>query len=234
MVDDPRRWRQLTLWLHVLTSVGWMALAVVLLTLLVLARTDGGATAFAATAMAAHLDIALLAPLANASSATGLMLSLATAWGLAQHRWVLAKFAITLVQLYLGIFVLSDALHDAEATARPATALVVGTASMAGAIAFQAWLSVAKPGGRTRWARDRDGRPVRLPGAARWVFVVAVVATLADIAIGVVARPVPVLSLLAVVVAAVVRQRRLREIRQAGPIRRATTAATAARPTPPT
>ena len=33
--------------LHVLTSVGWMALAVVLLALLVLARTDGGATAFA-------------------------------------------------------------------------------------------------------------------------------------------------------------------------------------------
>ena len=73
MVDDPRRWRQLTLWLHVLTSVGWMALAVVLLTLLVLARTDGGATAFAATAMAAHVDIALLAPMANASSATGLI-----------------------------------------------------------------------------------------------------------------------------------------------------------------
>ena len=234
MVDDPRRWRQLTLWLHVLTSVGWMALAVVLLALLVLARTDGGSTAFAATAMAAHLDIALLAPLANASAATGLMLSLATAWGLAQHRWVLAKFAITLVQLYLGIFVLSDALHDAQATGLPATVLVVGTASMAGAIAFQAWLSVAKPGGRTRSARDRDGRPVRLPVAARWVFVVAVVATLADIAVGVVARPVPVLSLLAVVLAAVVRQRRLREIRQAGPIRHATTAATAARPMPPT
>jgi hypothetical protein len=128
MVDDPRRWRQLTLWLHVLTSVGWMALAVVLLALLVLARTDGVATAFAATAMAAYLDIALLAPLANASAATGLMLSMATAWGLAQHRWVLAKFAFTLVQLYLGIFVLSDALHDAEATTgRPATTLVVGT-----------------------------------------------------------------------------------------------------------
>ena len=95
MADDPRRWRQLTVWLHVL---------------------------------------------ANASAAAGLMLSLGTAWGLAQHRWVLAKLVITLVQLYLGIFVLSDALHDAEATGRPATALVVGTASMAGAIAFQAWL----------------------------------------------------------------------------------------------
>jgi len=231
MPDDPRRWRQLTVWLHVLTSVGWMSLALVLLTLLVLARVDGGPTALAATAMADHLDITLLAPLANASAATGLMLSLGTAWGLAQHRWVLAKFAITLVQLYLGIFVLSDALRDAETTDRPATALVVGTAAMAGAIAFQAWLSVAKPGGRTRWARDRrTGRPVRLPVAARWVFAVAVVTALADIAIGVVSRPLPVLSLLAVGLAAVVRHRRLREV---GPVRVARTAATAARPTAP-
>ena len=30
MSDDPRRWRQLTVWLHVLTSVGWMSLALVL------------------------------------------------------------------------------------------------------------------------------------------------------------------------------------------------------------
>lgn len=227
MSDDPRRWRQLTVWLHVLTSVGWMSLALVLLALLVLARTDGGPTALSATAMAAHLDIALLAPLANASAATGLMLSLGTAWGLAQHRWVLAKFAITLVQLYVGIFVLSDALHDAETSGRPATALVVGTAAMAGAIAFQAWLSVAKPGGRTRWARDRrTGRPVRLPVAARWVFVVAVVTALADIAIGVVSRPLPVLSLAAVGLAVAVRGRTLREVRGA------TTAARAARPTP--
>ena len=225
MADDPRRWRQLTVWLHVLTSVGWMALALVLVTLLVLARTEAGGTAPAATAMAARLDIVLLAPLANASAATGLLLSLGTAWGLAQHRWVLAKLVITLVQLYLGIAVLSDHLDDAAATGVPATPLVVGTAAMSGAIAFQAWLSVAKPGGRTRWARDRrTGRPVRLPVAARWVFVLAVVTALTDIAIGVVWRPLPVLSLAAVGVAAGGRARRLRRVRAA------TTAATAARP----
>ncbi len=224
MADDPRRWRQLTVWLHVLTSVGWMALALVLLALLVLARTDPG-SAPAATAMARYLDDVLLAPLANGSAATGLLLSLGTAWGVAHHRWVLAKTAITLVQLYLGIALLSGALHDAAATGRPATALVVGTAAMGGAIAFQAWLSVAKPGGRTRWARDRrTGRAIRLPVAARWVFVGTVVAVLADVAVGVVHRPLPVLSLTAVVVAAVVRHQRLRRLRGA------TTAATAGRP----
>jgi hypothetical protein len=232
VADDPRRWRQLTLWLHVLTSVGWMALALVLLVLLVLARTDGGATARSATAMAAHLDIALLAPLANASAATGLVLSSGTAWGLAHHRWVLAKSMITLVQLYMGIFVLSDVLDHAAETAAPTASLVAGTAAMAGAIAFQAWLSVAKPGGRTRWARDRrTGRPIRLPVAARWVFAVAVVTALADIAVGVTTRPLPVFSLLAVGLAVVVRHRRLRE--GVGPVRAARTAATAGRPRRP-
>jgi hypothetical protein len=229
MADDPRRWRQLTVWLHVLTSVGWMTLALVLLTLLGSARTADLGTAEAATAMAHHLDVVLLAPLANASASTGLMLSLGTAWGMAQHRWVLAKLAITLVQLYLGIFVLSAALDDAAPAGDPPLALVLGTGAMAGAIAFQAWLSVAKPGGRTRWAVDRrTGRTVRLPVAARWVFVVAVVAPLGDMGIAaVVGDPLPVLSLVGLGVAVEVRRRRLRLLRGA------TTAATAARPTPP-
>ena len=82
MVDDARRWRQLTVWLHVVTSVGWMTLALVLFVLLSLALTAGGGpTAAAATAMAHHLDVVLLAPLANTSAATGLVLSLGTPWG---------------------------------------------------------------------------------------------------------------------------------------------------------
>jgi hypothetical protein len=133
-----------------------MALALALLALLALAvTTDDQGVAAAATAMAHHLDTVLLAPLANASASTGLMLSLGTAWGLTQHRWVLAKFAITLVQLYAGIFLLSGALGAAAEGRSAPLALVVGTAAMAGAIGFQAWLSVAKPGSRTRWSRDR-------------------------------------------------------------------------------
>ena len=70
MADDVRRWRQATVWLHLVTSVGWMSLALVLFVLLSLAVTSGGATASAATAMAHHLDVVLLAPLANTSAAT--------------------------------------------------------------------------------------------------------------------------------------------------------------------
>jgi hypothetical protein len=208
VVAPSRRWRQLTIWLHVLTSVGWMALALALFALMGLALTGAPEQARAAATAAHHLDTVLLAPFANASAATGLLLGLGTAWGLTQHRWVLIKLLITLVQLYLGIFLLSPALTAlAAGGGAPPLGLVVGTVSMAGAIAFQAWLSVAKPGGRTR----RTARPAKLPQAAPWVFATAVLAPLTDIAVGTaVGFPTPVLSLITVGVAAGVRRRTLR------------------------
>jgi hypothetical protein len=208
MAGNPKRLRQLTVWLHVVTSVGWMALALTLFALMRLALTGTPDETVAAATIAHYMDGVLLAPLANASAATGLLLGLGTAWGLTQHRWVLIKLLITLVQLYLGIFVLSPALSALASTGTaPPLPLVVGTAAMAGAIAFQAWLSVAKPGGRTR----RTGRPVKLPVAAPWVFAAAVLAPLTDIAVGTaVGFPTPLLSLLTVAVAAEVRRRTLR------------------------
>jgi hypothetical protein len=127
------------------------------------------------------------------------------------RRWVLAKFVITLVQLYAGIFLLSNAAVAAPGHV-PSPAMLLGTAAMASAIAFQAWLSVAKPGGKTRWSRDRrTGRPVRLPTAAPWVFATAVPAPAADIAIGTaLGFPTPFLSLVVLAVAVGVRRRALR------------------------
>jgi hypothetical protein len=216
--SNSRGWRQMTLWLHVLTSAGWMALALVLFALLYLAVTARDpATTAGATAMARYLDVALLAPLRNASAPTGIMLGLGTQWGLTHHRWVLAKFAITLVQLYAGVFLLSPALNaTGEALgAAPRPALLLGTVAMASAIAFQAWLSVVKPGGRTRWSRDRrTGRPVGLPTAAAWIFAGAVQAPATDIAVGTtLGFPSPFLSLVVVGVAVGVRRRTLREAR---------------------
>jgi hypothetical protein len=221
MARTSRGWRHLAVWLHVLSSAGWMTLALVLLALLSLAATTTDpATESAAAAMAHYLDVVLLAPLGNASAATGLVLSLGTPWGLTHHRWVLTKFAITLVQLYSGVFLLSpmlNAVAEARGDGLPLT-LLLGTAAMAGAIAFQAWLSVAKPGGRTRWARDRrTGQQLRLPTAAPWVFAMAVLGPLVDIAVGtVVGFPTPVLSLVALGVAIGVR-RRVLKVSAAGP-----------------
>jgi hypothetical protein len=122
------------------------------------------------------------------------------------HRWVLAKFAITVVQLWAGIFLLSGALTTGAATGDPRWALIAGTAVMASAIAVQAWLSIVKPGPRTRWGTERaTGRPVKLPTAPGWVFVLGPTAPVADLALTVLwGFPSPfvqVLTLVAVVVA---------------------------------
>ncbi|MFI9643319.1 hypothetical protein ACIG87_25260 [Micromonospora sp. NPDC051925] len=202
MASRPvRRWRQLTVWLHVVTSVGWMTLALVLFVLLVASlTTESRAVAVSATSMAHLLDGRLLAPLANASAFTGLMLAAATPWGFFRYRWVLVKFAITLVQLYLGIFILDEALAEtasaaATGAAGPALPMAVGSALMAGAIAFQAWVSIAKPWSTTRWM-PADRRQVSAETAPRWVFVATVAGVAADLTVAtVLGHPAPVVSL---------------------------------------
>lgn len=206
-----QRWRQATVWLHVVTSVGWMGQALALFTLLTISHTsDDVAVRIAATSMAREIDAHLLVPLANASAFTGFILAAATAWGFTRHWWVLTKFVITLVQLYAGIFILSGALQESVAAAQagepePASLTeLIGVALMAGAFAFQAWLSVAKP-----WGKARQG--AKLPTAPTWVFVAAVVATLADITVDLIlGYPLPALSLIVLVVRLVGRRRQLK------------------------
>ncbi|NLU78641.1 hypothetical protein HCA58_09665 [Micromonospora sp. HNM0581] len=196
-----KRWRQLTVWLHVITSVGWMAQALTICVLLTTSlTTDDRGVAIGSTEAAELLDMRLLAPMANASAFTGFMLAAATPWGFFRHWWVLTKFAVTLVQLYLGIFVLSDALQASTAaavagTTGPTLALAFGSACMAGAIAFQAWLSVAKPWSTTRLAVGR-GRARAPRTAPVWVFVTTVCGGIFDIAVALLlGHPAPLLSL---------------------------------------
>ena len=102
---NSQRWRQLVVWLHVVTSVGWMSQALVLFTLLVVSFTsDDPGVRISATSMAHVVDMRLLAPLANAAAFTGFMLAASTAWGFFRHWWVLVKFGITIVQLLCGHF----------------------------------------------------------------------------------------------------------------------------------
>ena len=144
----------------------------------------------AAMSMAHALDGRLLGPMADASAFTGIMLAAATPWGFFRNWWVLVKFAITMIQLYLGIFLLSPKLTDSLA-AGPSRVQIIGTALMAGAIAFQGWVSVAKPWGKVR---RRRGPP---PGTGpRWIFAITVSGALADLALAItIGHPMPLLSL---------------------------------------
>jgi hypothetical protein len=198
-----KRWRQLTVWLHVLTSVGWMAQAMTLCVLLAVGlAADHPAVRDAATSMAHQVDGRLLAPMAGVSACTGIVLSAATPWGFFLHWWVLIKFAVSTVQVYLGIFVLSPALTDSMTTG-PSLPLVVGTALMASAIAFQGWLAVRKP-----WGTVRRGRRAAAGTGPRWVFVATVLGGLVELTLALVlGHPMPLLSLILIIMVVSLRPR---------------------------
>ncbi|MGV9733542.1 hypothetical protein ACWDT5_05575 [Rhodococcus aetherivorans] len=209
-----QRWRQATVWLHVVTSVGWMGQALALLVLLTLSRTAvDPAVRVAGTTMAQHLDGTLLAPLANASAFTGFLLAAATPWGFLRYWWVAIKFVLTVVQVNLGILLLSAGLNGSVAAARdgtsgPAGPMIAGTALMISALAFQAWLSVAKPWGRTPWSAGK----AKLPAAPPWVFAMATGAVAADLAVAtLLGHPLPAFAAAALVVASTTRARAIRE-----------------------
>lgn len=219
-----QRWRHAAVWLHVITSVGWMGQALALFTLLATSTTSNDPVVrISATSMARVLDANLLAQLANAAAFTGFMLAATTPWGFFRHWWVLVKFAITVVQLNAGIFVLSGALQRAVEAAEagdPTPApppLVVGTALMASAIAFQAWVSVAKPWRRTPWSAGTG----KSPTAPARVFAWTVFAPMLDISIGLVLGvPFPGVQLVVLIACLVGRRRRLARLPVvSGPVR---------------
>lgn len=197
--------RNLLVWLHVLTSVAWMSQALALCTLLLVGVGSDAEVRLSAFSMAEVLDERLLAHLANASAFTGLMLSGLTPWGYFRYWWVLVKFVITITQLYVGIFVLGPNLavtvHAAESGHDgPAVPMILASLLMASAIAFQAYLSVAKPWKWTPWANSPDKRR-KLPSAPAWMFVAATVVPIVDFLVGalVFGFPLPALSLLVVI-----------------------------------
>ncbi|WIY03589.1 hypothetical protein QRX60_06965 [Amycolatopsis mongoliensis] len=199
------RWRQTVVWLHAVSSVAWMSQALALVVLMSPALAHPGQAA-APTSMADRLDSVLLAPMANVSAFTGLLLAGATAWGYFRHWWVLTKFALTLIQLYAGIFLLSPALRESADTSTVTWPQIAGASLMASALSFQAWLSIAKPGKRTPWSPA-----AKPPTAPTWVFVAGVAAPAVDVPAGILAGyPLPALSLVTLIVLGLERRRRRR------------------------
>ncbi|MGW4112644.1 hypothetical protein ACWEFJ_17380 [Actinosynnema sp. NPDC004786] len=144
--------------LHVITSVGWLGVTIGML-VLALAAFDAPQL-YQAMSL---LGDAVVLPLALAALVTGVVLSLGTKWGLVRHKWVLAKFALTVVAVVATTFSLRSALHEAADG-------VVGTAGgdvlTAACVSLTLYtvntaLSVFKPWGRTRWgaARPVGARP---------------------------------------------------------------------------
>ncbi|MFF2083660.1 PDR/VanB family oxidoreductase [Nocardia sp. NPDC058176] len=210
-----RSLRHLLVWLHVVSSVSWLSQAIALtVLLLVSAFSPPGDRKTGAAATAELLDQTVLVHSANTSAFTGLILAAVTAWGYLHYWWVGLKFVLTLGQLYLGIFVLSAAMHETVAATEQgsdglALSLAVASGVMVVGLAFQVWLSVAKPWGRTPLGERARARPVPAPA---WLYALGVLAPLGDVATGVaLGNPAPILSLVTLILALVTRARRTRK-----------------------
>lgn len=191
-----KRGRNLLVWLHVVTSVGWMSQALTLLALMIFAMSNPD-WHDPAVHLARFLDRQLLAVLGNASAFTGFMLSALTMWGYFRYWWVLAKTVISVIQLTIGVFFLDP---DAAPLSIAAAAL------MASALGFQAWMSVAKPWKKTPWSDAK-----RLPSAPQWMFAACLAAVAVDVVLGLrLGSPSPLCELVVVVGYPVWRSRQLR------------------------
>jgi len=149
--------RRLNLLLHVTASAGWWG---AVLAFLVLAVAGTAAPHEAACRALVLTGWGAIVPLAALSSLTGLYMSLAGAWGLFKHWWVLFKVVITLpcsALLLLHLGGLGTCTHGTatQMTVDAGLALVVLMAPMV--------LSIYKPRGTTPWfhASSRKDGAVR-------------------------------------------------------------------------
>src|SRR5215213_3695980 len=163
--------RRFTFTTHVTSSVGWAGAVAAFLALAIIGVTSHDEP----TVRGAYLVMApaawfVLVPLAHASLLSGVVISLATPWGLFRHYWVVSKLAITvfatvILLIYMGTFrqmagVAADPVMDL-AVVRNASPIVHAILALILLLAATV-LGVYKPFGMRAYPtvepRDYDGR----------------------------------------------------------------------------
>jgi hypothetical protein len=144
---------RLALTAHILSSVGWFGVAFFVLFAFIASQATGDATLANGLLRAVETSPWLSVPVGLAASATGVLLSLGTKWGLVRHWWVVAKIAIAIIVILTDAFVLGHAAHDHLAGLSSPGDLYGPTIAHAVVLAVATLLSVLKPKGRTPWRR---------------------------------------------------------------------------------
>lgn len=150
---------------HILTSVGWFGIAV-LVAFCGIAASAGADPALARALYRTMETVPWLSiPVGLAAAATGVLLGLGTTYGLVRQWWVVAKMAITVAVVVTDGVLVASVAHDAARTGHASGPLYGSTIAHVVVLAVATGLSVFKPRRRTPWGR-RDARLVsRRPAA---------------------------------------------------------------------
>ncbi|MGP3979848.1 hypothetical protein [Streptomyces sp. KR80] len=155
------RTRKALLTCHVIAAVGWLGVELAQVILAVAGFLTESPELLRATRLVMELlGVELIALLAWTSLLTGLVLALATPWGLLRHYWIAAKLVVNVALMLAGHFLFRHWLQ--QQVAAPSEGVGVQLAAGAGAglalLAAATAISVHKPWGRTRfvlpWARS--------------------------------------------------------------------------------
>ena len=112
--------RKLMLTLHLVASVGWIGAVAAYLALdLAAATSEDPQTLRAAYVGMGLIGLQVIVPLAFATLATGLVMSLGTKWGLLRHYWVIVSLALTLFAIAVLLLETLTIRHHAEVAADP-------------------------------------------------------------------------------------------------------------------
>jgi hypothetical protein len=138
---------------HILTSVGWFGIAVVVAFCGVAAAATGDPTL--TTALYRMMETApwLSIPVGLAAAASGVVLGLGTAHGLIRNWWVVAKMLIAGAVVVTDAVLVSRVAHHAATTGEVTAPLYGSTIAHVVILAVATVLSVFKPRGRTPWGR---------------------------------------------------------------------------------
>ena len=159
--------RKLSLTVHVITSVGWIGAIAVFLALGIVGVTSPDEQIVRAVyrVMLPAARVVLL-PLAFASLVSGIVESLATAWGLFRHYWVIFKIVITvfstvILMIYMQTFdamsrIAADATAAIQSVRNPSPIVHAALAMLLLTVA--AVLGIYKPRGLTRygWRKEHE------------------------------------------------------------------------------
>jgi hypothetical protein len=156
--------RRLTFTTHITSSVGWVGAVMAFLALAVIGFTsDDEVKVRGAYLLMAPAAWFVLVPLAHASLLSGIVLSLATPWGLFRHYWVVLKLGITvfstvILLVYMGTFrqmagVAADPVMDLAAV-RNASPIVHAILALILLLAATV-LGIYKPFGMTDYGRRK-------------------------------------------------------------------------------